>query len=128
MRSLEKQLDKSLHTDGSGPALFSLFVRRVKENMHLVLAMSPFGDAFRRSIARFPALLNCYTINWVHQWPDDALNFVSNKFLKGVGFGGAQDDDDDDDVPEGVQIEAGAGGPAGVDESGEKEKQVKKTV
>ncbi len=106
MRSLEKQLDKSLHTDGSGPALFALFIRRVRENMHVVLAMSPFGEAFKRyvesrvcvnirskitahncrSISRFPGLLDRCTINWVHQWPDDALNFVSRKFLQGVHF------------------------------------------
>lgn len=86
MRTLEKQLDKSVHTDGSGPALFGLFVRRVRENLHIVFAMSPFSDAFRKSIAKFPALLNCCTINWVHQWPDDALNFVSNKFLRNIEF------------------------------------------
>ena len=81
MRNIEKQLDKSAQTDGSGPALFNLFVRRVKENVHLILAMSPFADIFHRSIAHFPGLLNRCTINWVHQWPDDALNFVSKKFL-----------------------------------------------
>ncbi len=86
MRSLEKQLDKSQHTDGSGPALFALFVRRVKEFMHVIIAMSPFGETFRRSIAKFPGLLSCCTINWVHQWPNDALNFVSNKFLGGIAF------------------------------------------
>jgi len=86
MRSLEKQLDKTLHTDGSGPALFNLFVRRVKENVHLILAASPFGESFRRSIASFPGLLNCCTINWVHQWPNDALHFVSVKFLGDIEF------------------------------------------
>ena len=52
MRNLEKQLDKHLHTDGSGPALFSLFVKRVKENMHVVIAMNPFGESFKSNIAR----------------------------------------------------------------------------
>ena len=27
-------------------------------------------------------MLNCCTINWVHQWPNDALNFVSKRFLE----------------------------------------------
>jgi dynein heavy chain len=86
MRSLEQQMPKSVHTDGGGPALLNLFVKRVKENMHIVFAMSPFSDYFRRSIAKFPALLNCCTINWVHQWPNDALSFVSSKFLKDTHF------------------------------------------
>ena len=108
MRSLEKQLDKSVQTDGSGPALFALFVRRVKEQVHVVLAASPFGDSLRRSLARFPALLNCCTINWVHQWPDDALNFVSNKFLGDVDFGkeGGAGDDDDDELQDDQNVEA----------------------
>ena len=35
----------------------------------------------RSTIAKFPALMSCCTINWFHEWPDDALNFVSNRFL-----------------------------------------------
>ncbi|XP_059098400.1 dynein axonemal heavy chain 7-like [Tigriopus californicus] len=84
MRNMEKHLDKYLHTDGSGPALFNLFIRRVKEFVHIVFAMSPFSNSFKDYIARFPALLNCCTINWVHQWPNDALNFVSRKSLSGT--------------------------------------------
>ena len=87
MKSIEPQLSKTMHTDGSGPALLNLFAKRVKENMHMIFALSPFSDFFRRSIANFPALLNCCTINWLHQWPDDALNFVSRKaVLKDMQF------------------------------------------
>ena len=76
-----------MHTDGSGPALLGLFAKRVKENLHVIFALGPFSDFFRRSIANFPALLNCCTINYFHQWPDDALNFVSKKaVLKDVEF------------------------------------------
>ena len=71
-----------MQTDGSGPALFSLFVQRLKENLHLVLAMSPTSDKFKKDIAKYPALLNCCHINWVARWPDDALNFVSKKQLR----------------------------------------------
>ena len=67
-----------MQTDGSGPALFSLFVQRLKENLHLVLAMSPTSDKFKKDIVKYPALLNCCHINWVARWPDDALNFVSS--------------------------------------------------
>ena len=86
MRTLEKQLDKSQHTDGSGPALFSLFVKRTKENLHVIYAMSPLSESFRSTITKFPAIMSCCTINWLHQWPDTALNFVSMKFLGDVKF------------------------------------------
>ncbi len=69
MRNLEKQLDKSQHTDGSGPELFKLFVKRAKENLHVILAMSPLSENFRNFIAKFPALMSCCTLNWMHQWP-----------------------------------------------------------
>jgi len=51
MRSLEKQLDKSQQTDGSGPALFTIFNKRVKENLHIIFAMSPLSSKFRSFIA-----------------------------------------------------------------------------
>ncbi|CAB4061834.1 DNAH [Lepeophtheirus salmonis] len=86
MKNLEKDMDKSMHTDGSLQALFSLFVKRIKENMHIIFAMSPTSNSFRRNLVRFPALMDRCTINWFHQWPNDALNFVSNKFLMGIDF------------------------------------------
>ena len=30
--------------------------------------------------------MGCCTINWFHQWPNDALNFVSNKILGDIDF------------------------------------------
>jgi hypothetical protein len=57
MRALEKQLDKSQQTDGSGPALFSLFNKRVKENLHIIFAMSPLSPKFRSCIASLTTLL-----------------------------------------------------------------------
>ena len=82
MRNLEKQLDKSRHTDGSGTELFKLFVQRAKENLHIIIAMSPISESFRSFIAKFPALMGCCTINWMHQWPDDALNFVAYRYYR----------------------------------------------
>ena len=83
------------------PFFLSTWARRVKEHLHVILAMSPFGDALRRALARFPGLLDCCTLNWVHQWPDDALNFVSNKFLRGVEFGAGGGDDEEEGEEEG---------------------------
>lgn len=39
-------------------------MERVKENLHLTLAMSPIGDAFRNRLRMFPSLINCCTIDW----------------------------------------------------------------
>ena len=62
--SLRRQREKSKQTDGSPLALFNLFVERTREMLHIVLAMSPIGDAFRNRLRKFPSLVNCCTIDW----------------------------------------------------------------
>lgn len=56
--------EKSKQTDGTPLALFNMFVDRVRDQLHVVLAMSPIGDAFRTRLRKFPSLVNCCTINW----------------------------------------------------------------
>uniref|UniRef100_UPI00358F5A88 dynein axonemal heavy chain 12-like n=1 Tax=Myxine glutinosa TaxID=7769 RepID=UPI00358F5A88 len=63
-------------------ALFAFFISRCKENLHIVIAFSPIGDAFRNRLRQFPSLINCCTINWFQPWPEDALERVANKFLE----------------------------------------------
>ena len=70
--------------DATPLSMYNLFIERVKENLHLVLAMSPIGDAFRNRLRMFPSLINCCTIDWFQAWPDDALEMVANKFLEEV--------------------------------------------
>lgn len=45
-------------------ALYNFFIERVRNNLHVALAMSPIGDAFRNRIRMFPSLINCCTIDW----------------------------------------------------------------
>uniref|UniRef100_A0A7N8WVR0 Dynein, axonemal, heavy chain 7 n=1 Tax=Mastacembelus armatus TaxID=205130 RepID=A0A7N8WVR0_9TELE len=71
-------------TDGSPLSLFNMFVERCRTQLHVVLAMSPIGDAFRNRLRRFPALINCCTINWFQTWPEDALQAVACRFLEDV--------------------------------------------
>ena len=50
----------------------------------MVLCLSPIGDAFRTRLRMFPALVNCCTIDWFTDWPEEALRSVANYFLHGV--------------------------------------------
>ncbi|XP_069795725.1 dynein axonemal heavy chain 12 isoform X2 [Narcine bancroftii] len=63
-------------------ALFAFFVSRCRENLHVVVAFSPIGDAFRNRLRQFPSLINCCTIDWFQPWPEDALERVANTFLE----------------------------------------------
>lgn len=47
--------------------------------MHVVLAFSPVGDAFRTRLRMFPSLVNCCTINWFREWPAEALYAVAKQ-------------------------------------------------
>lgn len=72
------------NADYSPLAMFAFFVNRCRENLHLIIAFSPIGDAFRNRLRQFPSLINCCTIDWFQPWPEDALEMVANKFLETV--------------------------------------------
>uniref|UniRef100_A0A8D8ZCC1 Dynein heavy chain 7, axonemal n=2 Tax=Cacopsylla melanoneura TaxID=428564 RepID=A0A8D8ZCC1_9HEMI len=64
MGVIDRQKDKSMQTDGTPISLFKLFVDTVKEQLHICLAFSLIGDGFRNRIRKFPAIVNCCTIDW----------------------------------------------------------------
>lgn len=49
-----------------------------------MLTFSPIGAAFRNRVRMFPSLVNCTTIDWFFEWPQDALVSVAKKFLEKV--------------------------------------------
>ncbi|KAG2439747.1 hypothetical protein HYH02_010624 [Chlamydomonas schloesseri] len=65
----------------------TFFVNRVRSYLHLVLCFSPIGDAFRQRLRMFPSLVNCCTIDWFREWPEEALRSVANSFYGDVDFG-----------------------------------------
>ncbi|CAG2187902.1 DNAH [Mytilus edulis] len=71
-------------TDGTPVSLFNFFIQRCQDQLHIVLAMSPIGDAFRDRLRKFPSLVNCCTIDWFQTWPKDALEAVATRFLEEV--------------------------------------------
>ncbi len=47
----------------------------------VVLCFSPVGATLRVRSRKFPAIVNCTSINWFHEWPEEALVSVSHRFL-----------------------------------------------
>ncbi|PVD29059.1 hypothetical protein C0Q70_11656 [Pomacea canaliculata] len=64
--------------------LFSAYTKRVRNNLHTVITMSPLGEIFRARLRQFPALVNCCTIDWFSEWPADALKSVALRFLNDI--------------------------------------------
>ncbi|KDO23984.1 hypothetical protein SPRG_10681 [Saprolegnia parasitica CBS 223.65] len=71
-------------SDMTPAQLYAFFVQRVRQQLHIVLACSPIGDAFRDRLRKFPSMINCCTIDWFTAWPADALVAVAEKFLRDV--------------------------------------------
>ncbi len=68
-------------------ALYGLLLERVRTNLHVVLCLSPVGEAFRERCRMFPGLVNCTTIDWFTEWPADALFEVAQRQLQDVNLG-----------------------------------------
>ena len=47
--------------------LWGFFIARTRANLHLLLALSPAGAAFRERLRANPSLVNCCTIDWFWQ-------------------------------------------------------------
>ena len=58
-----------------------------RNNLHIVLCMSPVGSAFRTRCRMFPSLVNCCTIDWFTEWPPEALLSVSQSAFAEVDLG-----------------------------------------
>ncbi|CAH1180440.1 unnamed protein product [Phaedon cochleariae] len=71
--------------EGNRDGIYDFFISRVRSKLHLVICMSPVGDAFRRRCRMFPSLVNCCTIDWFEKWPRDALLSVAQNSLKELG-------------------------------------------
>ena len=86
VRPFAKAVYGKAAVDMNANELYAFFIKRVRNNLHIVLAFSPIGEAFRDRLRKFPALINCCTIDWFTAWPADALLAVAQRFLSTVKF------------------------------------------
>lgn len=57
------------------------FIDKVRKQLKTVLCFSPVGSTLRVRARKFPAVVNCTAIDWFHEWPQNALESVSKRFL-----------------------------------------------
>lgn len=60
------------------------FIEKVRGFLKVVLCFSPVGNTLRIRARKFPSLANCTTIDWFHEWPQEALESVSVNFLSAI--------------------------------------------
>lgn len=60
------------------------FINKVRSLIKIVLCFSPVGSTLRVRARRFPALVTCTSINWFYEWPREALESVSYRFLSNL--------------------------------------------
>ena len=72
---------KNLRVVETSANCLKYFQQRLRDNLHMVISLSPASEAFRAKLRDYPALLNCVTIDWYSDWPSDALRAVANHLL-----------------------------------------------
>ncbi|KAJ9437970.1 Dynein-1-beta heavy chain [Diplonema papillatum] len=77
---------------------FQFFIDRARTYLHLVICLSPVGDAFRVRLRMFPSLINCTTLDWFMEWPNDALKEVAKRFISDIDLGAPERVDSVSDV------------------------------
>uniref|UniRef100_A0A1B0CH71 Dyneins heavy chain n=1 Tax=Lutzomyia longipalpis TaxID=7200 RepID=A0A1B0CH71_LUTLO len=64
--------------------VFSFFVNRCRQRLHIVLCFSPIGDSLRTRVRLYPSLVNCCTIDWYEDWPPEALEMVAVRYMQAI--------------------------------------------
>jgi dynein heavy chain len=75
-KSIEDAAKNDCMRNGVVPNKINLFnaqLNKIKKNTHVVMAMSPLSKEFATRLRMFPALINCCTLDWFTEWPDEAL-------------------------------------------------------
>ncbi|CBZ28360.1 dynein heavy chain, point mutation [Leishmania mexicana MHOM/GT/2001/U1103] len=79
-----RDVGRALGRPDTTEALQELFVERCRKHLHVVLCFSPLGSMLRERLRKFPSLVNCTTIDWFQDWPEDGLHSVAARFLDDV--------------------------------------------
>ncbi|XP_068092066.1 dynein axonemal heavy chain 11 isoform X2 [Hyperolius riggenbachi] len=73
---------RGLGLDDSKEGCWKFFLERVRLQLKVILCFSPVGSTLRVRSRKFPAIVNCTAIDWFHEWPQEALQSVSRRFIE----------------------------------------------
>ena len=69
------------HLEDTQDNLKQFFIDKVRDNLHLMICMSPMNPKFPVRARKFPGVFSCPTIDWFLPWPADALVALSEAFI-----------------------------------------------
>ena len=75
---------KQLGIQDTKEDMWNFFLEKTKNNLHIVLAMSPAGSTLRLRCRNFPGLISNTSIDWFFAWPEEALVSVCDFYLKDI--------------------------------------------
>ena len=75
---------KSMGIDDTKENCWKFFIEKVRKLLKVVLCFSPVGSTLRVRSRKFPAVTNATSIDWFHEWPEEALISVAQRFLGDV--------------------------------------------
>lgn len=82
MGDLVRDEAKKKGVNESKDDLWNYFLEKVRDNLHIVMCMSPAGDTLRIRCRNFPGLVSNTSINWFFPWPSEALLAVATNYLE----------------------------------------------
>ncbi|PRP82215.1 dynein-1-alpha heavy chain, flagellar inner arm I1 complex, partial [Planoprotostelium fungivorum] len=59
---------------------WNYFINRCRNNLHIILCMSP-GELLRKRCRNFPGLISNTVVDWFSKWPEQALKAVASNLL-----------------------------------------------
>nr|XP_042907190.1 dynein axonemal heavy chain 2 isoform X1 [Parasteatoda tepidariorum]XP_042907240.1 dynein axonemal heavy chain 2 isoform X1 [Parasteatoda tepidariorum] len=81
LKEIYSEMEKSMIVPKGGNDFFKHFASNIKSHFHLAFCVSYTSSHYKRSILKYPDLYKHSTVDWFEEWPVEALETISEKFL-----------------------------------------------
>ena len=113
-RAMIPQL-RALHLEFRRELCWEYFLRRVQDNLHTVLCVSPAAEPVEAWVRRFPSVAAAGVVDWVRAWPHRALVGVAERILREEGV------EEEEEAEEGEEEEEDEAASAEAQQGGDEE-------
>jgi len=79
--NLARPSAKAAGKSDSRPVIWQHFIQIIRESLRIVLVFSPQTPQFRARCYTFPCIVNCSTVDFFDQWPEEALTTIAKQYF-----------------------------------------------